>query len=176
METELRAWLADLLGREAPIAIPDGLDRSAEHVWTSSPAHREALPMTPASAGHPSDRYATIGMWGHGVESNALYWIEARGPHRCFFRLALGGVYGDRAADLAHAADYLEGYARWRDAHEGSLEASELVHDMGTSTATLVLPGGESRTLRDVGLVSESAPAESRAARWWTRVAEQSHR
>jgi hypothetical protein len=98
------------------------------------------------------------GHWGRGVNSYACYFVEIRPPHHWFFRMSLGGAYGDPGKDAEEVRSYLSGFARWKESQLSRYAATRIVHNMGTTVAELTLPDGQTRQVQRYDLD---------ASGWW---------
>lgn len=151
-----RGWFEQTFGAPFPLDLWTPLRSPGEAHWVSAdlPEGAEARPLREEFLDQP-DRYLSTGFWGHGVNSYAFYFIEKRGAHRCFLRLRYGGAYGDPAEDAVRVLAFLRAYGRFRDAREGALAASSIVHEMGQSTAELRTASGPPLRVEHIGPPAE---------------------
>ena len=156
--TEFRAWYRGTFGEDFPFD-PSPLVQTAPLVWVDPALAQAPLapPVTPAFRDAPGD-YQLLGVWGHGVQSHALYCIERRGPHRAFLRLPWGGAYGERDRDARRVLETLTRYAAFRLRRADALSSSEVVSNMGDEQATVVRRDGRTRTIRGPAALRPAPP------------------
>jgi hypothetical protein len=137
------AWFRDLTGSDSPLRPATPLVPLREGVWVDAAlaATDPEVPMSSAFT-EPEGDYCMAGFWGHGVNSYALYLVERRGAHCCFFRLPYLGAYGNGAEDAERAVAFFDGYERFRRRWADRLEESFFFHEMGLGAARLRLVGG----------------------------------
>ena len=155
-------WFEETFGAPFPIALSGDLVSVNDRVWASKglEGEIEAPPMTPEFLDTTED-YAIAGLWGHGVNSSAFYFVEQRGPHRRFFRLSCGGGYADFESEARDLVGYLGGYRAWQGKHEQRLRTSTLIRNMGMNKVEL--SEGEAK-------VELNEPGEGAA--WWQKLDE----
>lgn len=140
-----RDWFQRRFGAPFPIPLEVGLEKKGDAFW-STPEYSGSAPMVP-SFDEELERYVLAGEWGRGVNTYAFYFVEKRGPHRRFFRIFSGGVYGSAGDAAKEVIAFLSGYEAWRSSAEAKLAGSTLIHNLDVTEAELVLPGGEIQTL-----------------------------
>lgn len=157
-------WFQDTFGAPFPLELGAKLQSVNDRVWVSENlvGSVQAPPMVPEFS-DAADNYAIAGLWGHGVNSSAFYFVEKRGGHQRFFRLMCGGGYGHYKTEKRDLLAYLDGYRAWREKNEDRLQSSTLIHNMGINKAQLSREGHQ----------VEFSKAEEGAA-WWQSLEEQS--
>jgi hypothetical protein len=133
-------WFRGTFGVLPPNPLPDGLLRHGpdEERWATDPSPnlRSSALMVPAFPDEPPN-YVVTGRWGHGMASQAFYWVEQQGPHRRFFRMPTGNAYGDAAQETDDILAVLRGSAEFDRRVAPLLDGSTIVFGMGNSRVDL---------------------------------------
>ena len=167
------SWFAETFRAPLPLSVDFDLIKSPEVCHWATELRSELAPqaMTLPTFVEEIDPYVVTGWWGRGLSSNAFYWTERRGLHRCFFRLSFGSVYGDEEKDAAEIVDFLNGYCEWREQTATTAEASSLVHSLGNAHFTLRLRRADGSAV-DIVELGQGIPhlpngAPLPAGDWW---------
>ena len=135
------SWFEQTFGAPLPLALPTLVQTPGAHHWVSQqwandPSLSPNALMVPAFPDQP-ERYTVIGHWGHGLGSQAFYFVHREPEHRCFLRVGFGGPYDppSRAGEIVRA---LSLYRELR-ALPG-LHRSEVVYSIGSGRAEVETP------------------------------------
>ncbi len=148
MSEAFARWFESRIGAAFGVNLGCELSEVEAGYWTNGVTVAE-LPIL-ARIDDVPEGAVLAGCWGRGMSSEAFYLIDARGPHRRFFRLSLGNAYGDPEEDKQLIARFLAGYEGWRKVHEDGLSSSTIVHDMGTSRASMITADGDEREAKSI--------------------------
>jgi hypothetical protein len=167
-QTDFGAWFQATFGAEFPVKLVQPLLHLRDTIWISASLECTPLsvPMT-ANCPRPPGNFLMAGFWGHSVNSHAFYLIGRSDEHQLFFRLHFGGAYGDPRREAERIVAFLAGYQTWRAEWLSRLGSSDLLHEMGASTARLILDNGTAHALDD--------PPAADPAGFWQRLASGLH-
>jgi hypothetical protein len=143
-DSDCAAWFQRVFGAALPLTIdaPLWLTPDQTH-WTTTrcAALAPGALITPTFPDDPAE-YTVIGHWGHGMTSQAFYFVRREPRHRCFLRLAYGGAFGDPADQAAEIVATLREYASLRRVLLAVCEDSEIEYSLGTGRARLATAEG----------------------------------
>ena len=136
MSTSATEWFKRTFGAPLPFPIPELSQTPNTTHWATHPALTPHALMVPTFPDDPPS-YTVIGHWGHGIGSQAFYFIRRDDQHRCFLRVGYGGAY-----DSTSASSIVKALALYRDLLELPLRGSEIVYSIGTGHASLTSDHG----------------------------------
>jgi hypothetical protein len=141
MSSTLEDWFQRTFGAPFPFPIDEPLVQTAGSThWATHPQLSPEALVIPTFPDAPPC-YTVVGHWGHGIGSQAFYFVRREEHHRCFLRVGFGGAYdpAERGGDIVAALTTYRDLLKAR-----SLVASEIVYSIGTGHAALELEGGDS--------------------------------
>ena len=132
MSTSAADWFERTFGAPLPFPLPELVQTPNTTHWATHPALTPHALMVPAFPDDPP-AYTVLGHWGHGIGSQAFYFIRRDPQHRCFLRVGFGGPYDPEE----RRKEIVEALTLYRDLLELPLRATEIVYSIGTGHASL---------------------------------------
>lgn len=138
MPSTLEEWFQRTFGAPLSFPIEEPLIQTPGRThWTTHPELTPDVLVIPSFPDAPPC-YTVVGHWGHGIGSQAFYFVRRDAHHRCFLRVGFGGPYDP----ASRAGDIVAALGIYRDLLK-TLASSEIVYSIGTGHAELELERGK---------------------------------